>query len=100
MRLRRHFRTSQPLNPSPNDESLIAPPVQGAAVGSFTELARAVASSQASSQVQIGDGRTLEQIVREALRPELKTWLDANLAPLVEQIVREEIKKLVRRAED
>ena len=82
-----------------DDDSLIAPPVQAAAVGSFTELARAV-SSQGDSQVEIGDGRTLEQIVREALRPELKTWLDANLAPLVEQIVREEVKKLVRRAED
>jgi hypothetical protein len=34
------------------------------------------------------------------LTPELKAWLDANLAPLVEQIVREEIKKMVRRAED
>ena len=50
--------------------------------------------------MRIGSGRTLEEVVREALAPELKAWLDANLADLVERIVREEVKKMVRRAED
>ena len=44
--------------------------------------------------------RTLEEVVRDALMPELKSWLDRHLPGLVERIVREEIKKMVRRAED
>ena len=59
-----------------------------------------MAAGQQAQGPRIGDGRTLEDIVREALIPELKAWLDTHLAPLVEQIVREEIKKMVRRAED
>ncbi len=81
-------------------EGLVTAPVEAAATGSFTELARAVSVARIDSMVQIGDGRTLEQIVREALLPELKVWLEANLSALVEQIVREEVKRLVRRAED
>ena len=35
--------------------------------------------------------RTLEDMVRELLRPMLKEWLDDNLPPLVERLVRDEI---------
>lgn len=44
----------------------------------------------------MGAGTSLEAIVREALVPEVKNWLESNLAPLVEQIVRDEIKKMVQ----
>ncbi len=44
----------------------------------------------------MGEGTSLEAIVREALVPEVKTWLETNLAPLVEQIVRDEIRKMVQ----
>ena len=86
--------------PDPDSEGLVSAPVEAATTGSFSELARAMSASRIDSMVQIGDGRTLEQIVREALMPEIKAWLDTNLTALVEQIVREEIKRLVRRAED
>jgi cell pole-organizing protein PopZ len=43
------------------------------------------------------EGRTLEDIVKELLRPMLKEWLDQNLPPLVEKIVREEVERLSRR---
>ena len=33
------------------------------------------------------------------MRPVLKEWLDANLAPIVERVVEQEVKKLARRAE-
>jgi cell pole-organizing protein PopZ len=42
-------------------------------------------------------GPTLEDIVRDELRPLLRGWLDANLPPLVERIVRAEIERLVAR---
>jgi hypothetical protein len=44
-------------------------------------------------------GRSVEELVIELLRPQLKEWLDQNLAPLVERVVEQEIKKLARRAE-
>jgi cell pole-organizing protein PopZ len=41
-------------------------------------------------------GPSLEDIVRDELRPLLKTWLDEHLAPLVERSVRAEIDRLTR----
>ena len=51
----------------------------------------------ASTQVYSG-GPTIEDIVREELRPMLKAWLDSNLPPLVERLVRAEIERVVGRA--
>ena len=51
-------------------------------------------------ELPLGDvGRTLEEMVRELLRPHMKEWLDANLPRLVERLVREEINRLVREAQ-
>ena len=41
---------------------------------------------------------TVEQLVRDAVRPLLKQWLDTNLPPLVERLVREAVDKLAKRA--
>jgi hypothetical protein len=43
-------------------------------------------------------GPTIEDIVREELRALLKAWLDANLPPMVERLVRAEIERVVGRA--
>jgi cell pole-organizing protein PopZ len=53
----------------------------------FNSLAHTVLSQNA---------RTLEDLVREMLRPMLKTWLDDNLPGLVERIVRAEIERVAR----
>jgi uncharacterized protein len=39
---------------------------------------------------------TLEGVVREALRPMLKSWLDENLPGVVERIVQVEIERVIR----
>ena len=39
---------------------------------------------------------TLEDVVREALRPMLKTWLDKNLPRVVERMVQAEIERVAR----
>ena len=39
---------------------------------------------------------TLEDVVRETLRPMLKSWLDENLPSLVEQMVQSEIERVAR----
>ncbi len=65
--------------------------------GSFASLAGAVAASHG---VPIGAGnKTLEDIVKELLRPMLKEWLDDNLPPLVERLVEREINKLAGQVE-
>ena len=53
----------------------------------FNALAQTVLSNNA---------RTLEDLVKEMLRPMLKTWLDDNLPKLVEKIVRGEIERVSR----
>jgi len=40
--------------------------------------------------------RTLEDLVREMLRPMLKNWLDDNLPTIVERLVRAEIERVAR----
>jgi cell pole-organizing protein PopZ len=59
-----------------------------AAVGqAFNMLAHTVLTSNA---------RTLEDLVREMLRPLLKNWLDDNLPTIVERLVRAEIERVAR----
>jgi len=53
----------------------------------FSSLANTVLSNNA---------RTLEDLVREMLRPMLKSWLDDNLPGLVERIVKAEIERVSR----
>ena len=55
----------------------------------FNALAHTVLSNNA---------RTLEDLVREMLRPMLKSWLDDNLPGLVERIVKTEIERVSRGA--
>jgi uncharacterized protein len=42
------------------------------------------------------NGRTVEELVSELIRPMLKTWLDDNLPAIVERLVRAEIERLSR----
>jgi cell pole-organizing protein PopZ len=46
--------------------------------------------------VLVQNARTLEDLVREMLRPMLKSWLDDNLPGMVERIVRAEIERVSR----
>jgi uncharacterized protein len=55
----------------------------------FHSLANTVLSNNA---------RTLEDLVKEMLRPMLKSWLDDNLPGLVERIVKAEIERVSRGA--
>lgn len=44
-------------------------------------------------------GITLEDIVRDLMRPMLRDWLDQNLPPLIEKMVAKELQRLARKAE-
>jgi uncharacterized protein len=75
--------------------ALIGPEAAAAATSSLDSLVRTIAAER-TMQVHSG-GPTIEDIVREELRPLLKEWLDANLPPMVERLVRAEIERVVGR---
>lgn len=82
---------------APAEESgLVSPLAAAAAAAAIGQLARAVADDRKAS-VQRGSGVTIEDLVREELRPMLKSWLDQHLPPLVERLVKSEIEKLLSR---
>jgi cell pole-organizing protein PopZ len=73
----------------------------------FQEFDRALMSASTSAAVDaafstlahtvlVQNARTLEDLVKEMLRPMLKSWLDNNLPGLVERIVRAEIERVSR----
>lgn len=82
------------------DESLLAKKAAQSAEDSFANLA-AAANQQPFGNLPLGmSGRTLEDLVKEVMRPMIKEWLDANLPGLVERLVGREIDRLSRRGED
>jgi cell pole-organizing protein PopZ len=85
----------QPSYDPPRFESAPAAPAApilsqttvSAVESAFNTLAHTVLSNNA---------RTLEDLVKEMLRPMLKSWLDDNLPGLVERIVKAEIERVSR----
>jgi len=55
------------------------------------------ALSERQAQVYKAHAISLEEIVREEVRPMLKSWLDAHLPAIVERLVRTEIERVVAR---
>jgi len=84
-----------PPHAADTDESLVAPEVMQAAASSVSSLMRRL-TAERSTLVRSG-GPTIEDMVREELRPMLKQWLDANLSPLVERLVKAEIERVIGR---
>jgi cell pole-organizing protein PopZ len=75
--------------------ALVAPEAAAAAASSVENLMRTLHTEQ--SMRVTSSGPTIEDIVRQEIRPLLKAWLDANLPPLVERLVRTEIERVVGR---
>jgi cell pole-organizing protein PopZ len=77
-------------------EPLVAPAAAAAAASSVGALLRSVVAGREQVAVHRG-GPTIEDMVREEIRPLLKQWLDVNLPPLVERLVRSEMERIVGR---
>ena len=87
-----------PMAP-PVPDRLIAPEAEAATASSVGSLLRTLDSTRQAAATQLyRGGPTLEDMVREEMRPILKEWLDAHLPPMVERLVRAEIERLVGRA--
>jgi hypothetical protein len=84
-------------------EPLIGSSVAGATSSAFDRLNQAVQDSvpppaAAEPGPALGaSGKTIEEMVKDMLRPMLKEWLDRNLPPIVERYVEREIVRLTRR---
>lgn len=61
-----------------------------------SSLAATAFGNLSSALLMPKDGRTLEDVVRELLRPLLKEWLDQNLPRIVETKVEEEVHRIAR----
>ena len=73
--------------PVPAGDTLISSATVAAVDSAFNSLAHTVLGNNA---------RTLEDLVKEMLRPMLKSWLDNNLPGMVDRIVRAEIERVSR----
>ena len=69
------------------DRGLVSTSTMAAVDSAFNSLAQTVIGQNA---------RTLEDLVKEMLRPLLKSWLDDNLPGVVDRIVRAEIERVSR----
>jgi cell pole-organizing protein PopZ len=86
-----------PVEPRPNLSSdslsseamngLLSPHANQMVSSAFGDLANTILANNA---------RTLDDLVQDMLRPMLKAWLDDNLPPLVERLVRAEIERVSR----
>ena len=86
------------------DEIAEAPPPRAA---SSPEMAPPIMSSATAAAVDsafgalahtvlVQNAKTLEDLVKEMLRPMLQHWLDNNLPTMVERLVRQEIERVAR----
>jgi len=74
--------------PTRLDEQLLSQRASEAVSTAFGTLANTMFAEEGS--------RSIEDLVREMLRPMLKTWLEDNLPSLVERLVRAEIERVSR----
>lgn len=77
--------------PAPSRERLNQQMMSNSTVSAVESAFNALATTVLSN-----NARTLEDLVKEMLRPMLKSWLDDNLPNLVERIVKAEIERVSR----
>ncbi len=89
--------------PAPPSAGLVGGGAASSAMSAFSRLNQAMQESTPApaaadpGPVVGNNGKTVEELVKETLRPMLKEWLDQNLPQLVERYVEREIARLTRR---
>lgn len=98
------FEEEEPAPPTPAPKSAPAPKAEWRPMEQETLTSEPVASQTAGSlsklmgTMLVSSGATLDDVVRELLKPMLKQWLDANLSQIVEAEVAKEIDRIRRMA--
>lgn len=89
----------QAAKSGPARENILSDAASEAAIAAFGRLETIPRKQHAVPELPLGaGGRTLEEMVRDALHPLLRAWLDDHLPDIVERLVREEIQRVVREA--
>src|SRR5262249_42340786 len=83
----RPVQAAPPAPPAPFEPPIVSAATSAAVDAAFNSLAHTVL---------VQNAKTLEDLVKEMLRPMLKHWLDDNLPNLVERLVRAEIERVSR----
>ena len=84
----------QPVS-SYDDDDLVSAPTAAATSAAFAQLASSIGGNRFSGGMQAyGGGPTVEDILKDVMRPLLRDWLDQNLPPMVERMVQREIENL------
>jgi len=90
-----------PPEPAPVAAPKAAPAVEAAPAAALVSDTAATAAADAFGKLsQViampADGRTLEDVVRELLRPLLQQWLDDHLPGIVQETVQAEVERIAR----
>jgi cell pole-organizing protein PopZ len=90
--------------PVQSDDTLISNMAASAAAASLAALASRVEMERVASAnhgPMLGNGAmTLEGMVKELMKPLLKSWLDENLPSIVERIVLKEVERITHKIQD
>jgi len=92
------LRAVEPVHEMPDVHRLVSDAAADAASAAFAGLAGARRQAP-PAHWPVGAGNTVEDLVREMLRPMLKEWLDANLPGIVDRLVRQEIERIARKSD-
>ena len=80
-------------------ERIVSTTTSEAVAATFAQLGALPRERRDETELPLGGvERTLEEIVREMLRPLLRAWLDSHLPGIVERLIREEIARVVGEA--
>jgi uncharacterized protein len=80
-----------PPRAAPSAPDMVAPIMSSATAAAVDSAFGALAHT-----VLVQNAKTLEDLVKEMLRPMLQHWLDNNLPTMVERLVRQEIERVAR----
>jgi cell pole-organizing protein PopZ len=108
----RDLRMSTPSAPPPPEpeigtepkldvgrERIVSTAASGAAAAAFAQLGTLPRERRREAELLLGaSDRTLEDVVRDMLRPFLETWLNEHLPGIVDRLVRQEIARVVGEA--
>jgi uncharacterized protein len=86
----------EPERPRPPEAPRTVPMAERTLLSPRTTAAVDSAFNSLAHTVLMQNSRTLEDLVREMLKPMLKAWLDDNLPTMVERLVRAEIERVSR----
>jgi cell pole-organizing protein PopZ len=73
-------------------EGILTRRAESAAFDAFSELAERAA-------IERGGNVTIEDVVREEIKPMLRAWIDQHLPKMLERLVQKELEKISRRAQ-